>query len=73
MAVRIEKVIATVLDEAHKRQVEEVMGTLQEGPDGPVQAAPLLIRDLATKLHLSPTFGQQVRPPEGLCARRRYD
>jgi hypothetical protein len=35
MALRIEKVIiATVLDEAHKRQVEEVMNTLQEGPEG---------------------------------------
>jgi hypothetical protein len=35
MALRIEKVIiATVLDEAHKRQVEEVMHTLQEGPEG---------------------------------------
>jgi len=34
MAVRIEKTIATVLDEAHKRQVEEVMDTLSEGPEG---------------------------------------
>jgi hypothetical protein len=34
MAVRIEKIIATVLDEAHKPQVEEVMGTLKEGPEG---------------------------------------
>jgi hypothetical protein len=34
MAVRIEKIIATVLDEAYKRQVEEVMDTLQEGPEG---------------------------------------
>jgi hypothetical protein len=34
MAVRIEKIIATVLDEAHQRQVEEVMDTLQEGPVG---------------------------------------
>ena len=34
MAVRIEKIIATVLDEAHKRQVEEVKDTLQEGPEG---------------------------------------
>lgn len=34
MSVRIEKIIATVLDEAHKRQVEEVMDTLQEGPEG---------------------------------------
>ncbi len=28
MAIRIEKIIAMVLDEAHKRQVEEVMDTL---------------------------------------------
>jgi len=34
MAVRIEKIIATVLDEAHKRQVEEVIDTLQEGSEG---------------------------------------
>ena len=34
MAVRIERIIATVLEEAHKRQVEEVMDTLQEGPEG---------------------------------------
>ncbi len=34
MAVRIEKIIATVLDEAHKRQVEEVMDALSEGPEG---------------------------------------
>ena len=32
MAVRIEKIIVTVLDETHKRQVEEVMETLAEGP-----------------------------------------
>ena len=34
MAVRIEKIIATVLDEAHRRQVEEVMATLEEDPEG---------------------------------------
>jgi hypothetical protein len=34
MAVRIEKIMATVLHEAHKRQVEETMETLAEGPDG---------------------------------------
>ena len=33
MAVRIEKIIATVLDEAHERQVEEAMDTLSEGPE----------------------------------------
>lgn len=34
MAVRTEKIVATVLDEAHERQVEEVMDTLEEGPEG---------------------------------------
>ncbi len=34
MAVRIEKIIATVLDEAHGQQVEEVMEALSEGPEG---------------------------------------
>jgi hypothetical protein len=34
MAVRIEKIIATILDEAHKRQAEEVMETLSEGSEG---------------------------------------
>lgn len=34
MAVRIEKIIVTVLHEAHKRQVEETMETLAEGPEG---------------------------------------
>ena len=34
MAVRIEKIVATVLDEAHKRQVEEVIETLLEGQEG---------------------------------------
>jgi hypothetical protein len=34
MAVRIEKIVATVLDEAHKRQVEEVIETLSEGQEG---------------------------------------
>jgi hypothetical protein len=34
MAVRIEKIIATVLHEAHERQVEETMYTLSsEGPE----------------------------------------
>ncbi len=33
MAVRIEKIIATVLHEAHGQQVEEVMDTLGEGPE----------------------------------------
>ena len=34
MAVRIEKILCTVLDEAHKRQAEEVMEALSEGPEG---------------------------------------
>jgi hypothetical protein len=33
MAVRIEKLLCTVLDEAHKRQVEETTETLAEGPE----------------------------------------
>ena len=33
MAVRIEKIICTVLHQAHKRQVEETMETLSEGPE----------------------------------------
>jgi hypothetical protein len=34
MAVRIEKVIATVLNEAYGRQVEEVIDVLSEGQEG---------------------------------------
>jgi hypothetical protein len=34
MAVRIEKILCTVLDKAHYRQVEETMETLSEGPEG---------------------------------------
>lgn len=34
MAVRIEKILCTVLHEAHVRQVEETMATLSEGPEG---------------------------------------
>ncbi len=33
MAVRIEKILCTVLHEAHQRQVEETMDTLAEGPE----------------------------------------
>jgi hypothetical protein len=33
MAVRIENILATVLHEAHRRQVEETMETLSEGPE----------------------------------------
>jgi hypothetical protein len=32
--VRMEKIIATVLDEARERQVEEATDTLPEGPEG---------------------------------------
>jgi hypothetical protein len=34
MAVKIEKILCTVLHEAHQRQVEETMNTLSEGPEG---------------------------------------
>src|SRR3990170_4118330 len=34
MAVRIEKILCTVLAKAHKRQVEETTETLSEGPEG---------------------------------------
>ncbi|HVF00156.1 MAG TPA: hypothetical protein VNA27_02275 [Rubrobacteraceae bacterium] len=34
MAVRIEKIVVTVLHEAHKRQGQETIETLAEGPDG---------------------------------------
>ena len=34
MAVRIEKILCTVLHEAHRRQIEETMETLEEGPEG---------------------------------------
>jgi len=39
-----QKIIATVLDEAHKRQVEEVMDTLQEGPEGLYKRPPYGLR-----------------------------
>jgi hypothetical protein len=32
--VRMEKIIATVLHEAHERQVQEAMDALEEGPEG---------------------------------------
>ncbi len=32
--VRMEKIIATVLHEAHRRQAEESMDALEEGPEG---------------------------------------
>ncbi len=31
--MRIEKVLCTVLYEAHRRQIEETMETLEEGPE----------------------------------------
>jgi hypothetical protein len=34
MAMRIETILCTVLDEANQRQVEETMETLAEGPEG---------------------------------------
>jgi hypothetical protein len=33
VAVRIEKILCTILDEAHKQQVEEATETLSEGPE----------------------------------------
>jgi len=33
MAVRIEKILCTVLHEAHERQVEETMKTFSEGSE----------------------------------------
>ena len=33
MAVRIEKILCTVLHEAHKQQIEEAMDMLSEGPE----------------------------------------
>ena len=33
MAMRIEKILCAVLDEAHKRQAEETADTLSEGPE----------------------------------------
>ena len=33
-AVRVEKIIYTVLHEAHERQIEETMATLSGRPDG---------------------------------------
>jgi hypothetical protein len=33
VAVRIEKILCTVLDEAHKQQIEEATETLCEGPE----------------------------------------
>jgi hypothetical protein len=34
MVVRTEKILCTVLQETHERQVEETMDTLSEGPEG---------------------------------------
>jgi hypothetical protein len=34
MWIRLEKILATVLREAHRRQVEEAVDTLSEGPEG---------------------------------------
>ena len=33
-AVRLKKILRAVIVEAHKRQVEETMNTLSEGPEG---------------------------------------
>ncbi len=34
MAIRIEKILCTVMDEAHRQQVGETTNTLTEGPEG---------------------------------------
>ena len=34
MTVRTEKILCTVLHEAHERQVEETMQSVAEGPEG---------------------------------------
>lgn len=34
MRVRMEKIMCTVLDEAHKPQIEETLYALEEGPQG---------------------------------------
>ena len=34
MWVRMEKIIATVLREAHQQQIQETMEALDEGPEG---------------------------------------
>jgi hypothetical protein len=34
MAVRIEKILCTVLHETHRRQIEEPMKTFEKGPEG---------------------------------------
>ncbi len=34
LAVRVEKILCAVLNEAHKRQIKETMNTLSEGPGG---------------------------------------
>jgi hypothetical protein len=34
MTARIEKILCTMLHEAHRRQVEETLETLAEGPEG---------------------------------------
>jgi hypothetical protein len=40
MAVRIEKILCTVLHETYQRQVEETMETLSEGPEEFLQKSP---------------------------------
>ena len=40
MVARIKKIITTALHEVHKRQVEEVIDTLEEGPEGLYERPP---------------------------------
>lgn len=48
MAAGIEKIIATVLDEARKQQVEEVMETCQRDRRGSTDARLALVRAKST-------------------------
>jgi hypothetical protein len=43
--VRIEKILYTVLHEAHKRQVEKVINTLKEGSEGLYKPPPYCSRN----------------------------
>ena len=39
MALRIEKILCTVLHETHRQQIEETMKTLEKGPEGLYQSS----------------------------------
>ena len=71
--VTIEKIIATVLDEAHGRQVEELMDTLQEGLEGLYKRPPYSPGVRAQSPHLGTPFGFQVCLTVGSLARLPYN